>query len=342
MAHFIKTKDTVTASGTADDFMEHVWKLHGLPLETVSDRGTTFNSQFLRALYKRLGIKPSFSTAYHPQTDGKAERVNQSIEQYLRLFCNHAMDNWTDLLPLAEFVFNNSVNASTGMTPFYANYGYHPTLSTLPDGSNNPAADERIAELEKIHEELKAAMQVSQEVMKRNYDRNVRQQPLLEPGDKVWLEATNISTNRPSKKLDHKRLGPFPVKTKVSDTAYELTLPASMRIHPVFHVNLLTPVNRDQIEGRRQARVPIPVVRSEEVLEIDKVRGSRWQGNTLLYNVKWKGRPAEEDSEVSYEDLWEVETNRPKILKFHEDHPEAWSLTKRPATRADRRTRRGI
>ncbi|QRW15820.1 Retrotransposable element Tf2 protein [Rhizoctonia solani] len=77
--HFIPTSKKVTAKGLADLFVSHVWKLHGLPIRTILDRGTTFTGKFLRALYQRLGIKPLFSSAYHPESDGQTEQVNQFI-----------------------------------------------------------------------------------------------------------------------------------------------------------------------------------------------------------------------------------------------------------------------
>jgi hypothetical protein len=187
---------------TAERFLTHVWKLHGLPLETVSDRGRPFNNAFMKALYTRLGINPRFSTAYHPQTDGQTERVNQHIEQYLRLFVNHRQSNWASLLPLAEFTYNNSVNTSTGRTPFYANYGYHPGFSSVAEPSNNADAEERAQEIQRVQEDLKEALKLAQEVHQWNYDCYRRQQPQLQVGDRVWLEATNITTTRSSAKLD--------------------------------------------------------------------------------------------------------------------------------------------
>jgi hypothetical protein len=151
MAHFVPTTTKVTTSGTADLFIKHVWKLHGLPCTMVSDRGTTFNSQFLKSLYKQLGITPTFSTTYHPQTDGQSERANQEVEQFLRLFVNHRMDDWVEWLPLAEFAFNNRVNESIGTTLFYANYGFHPTFTTIPSSTqSNPSSEERIGEISRI------------------------------------------------------------------------------------------------------------------------------------------------------------------------------------------------
>jgi len=337
-AHFIRTTTNTNAAKKADEFLDHVWKLHGLPLHTVSDRGSVFNSQLMRAIYKRLGIKPSFSTAYHPQTDGKTERINQSIEQYLRLFCNHAMDNWSDLLPLAEFTYNNTVNASTGLTPFFANYGYHPVFTTIPGGSGLAEANDRIKVLKDLQKELKASMEVAQETQKRNYDRNQRLGPKLKEGDMVWLESTNITTDRPSHKLSHRRLGPFPIETKLSDLTYRLTLPRSMKMHPVFHIGLLTPLRQDEILNRPQARVPVPIAKAADDWVVTRVKNSRWQGDQLMYEVRWKGRPADEDSEVPYDDIKDYGENLERIREFHEANPEAWSLTKKPTSRSGRVT----
>ncbi|KAF8749889.1 K02A2.6-like [Rhizoctonia solani] len=115
--HFIPTSKKVTARGLADLFITHVWKLHGLPVKTVSDRGTTFTGKFLRALYQRLGVKPAFSSAYHPESDGQTERVNQFIEFYLRSYVAANHSDWAAWLPLAEYAYNNAKHAATGKTP---------------------------------------------------------------------------------------------------------------------------------------------------------------------------------------------------------------------------------
>jgi transposase InsO family protein len=110
-------------------FITHVWKLHGLPKRTISDQGTVFNSHFLKQLYKRLDIKPSFSTAYWPQTDGQSKRSNQILEAYLRHYVSHRQNDWAALLPVAEFAYDNGVQASTGQSPFFTCYGFHPRLT---------------------------------------------------------------------------------------------------------------------------------------------------------------------------------------------------------------------
>ena len=111
--HFIPMHMTVTAEGAARLFLHHVWKLHGLPKRVVSDHGPQFVALFTKELYRLLGIRISSSTAWHPQTDGQTERVNQELDQFLCLFVNERQDDWYDLLPIVEFQHNNHIHSTT-------------------------------------------------------------------------------------------------------------------------------------------------------------------------------------------------------------------------------------
>jgi len=117
-AYFILTHTTVTAEGAARLFLHQVWKLHSLPKCMVLDRRPQFVARFTRELYRLLGIKLASSTAWHPQTDGQTEHVNQELDQYLWLFVNKWQDNWYDFLPMAEFQHNNYVHSATQQPPF--------------------------------------------------------------------------------------------------------------------------------------------------------------------------------------------------------------------------------
>lgn len=118
MIRLIPTTDHLSSEGLARLFRDHVWKLHGFPVKVISDRGTQFASQFMQALHELLGSKAALSTAYHPQTDGQTERVNQDVEQFLRLFTNDKQDDWADWLAIAEFTYNNRVHSATKQSPF--------------------------------------------------------------------------------------------------------------------------------------------------------------------------------------------------------------------------------
>ena len=113
MAHFVPCKKTITGEDTAKLFIDNIYQYHGLPDDIVSDRGPQFVSKFWQSLFKILKVEIKLSSAFHPQTDGQMERVNQVLEQYLHCTINYQQDNWTSLLPLAEFAYNNSTHAST-------------------------------------------------------------------------------------------------------------------------------------------------------------------------------------------------------------------------------------
>ena len=113
-------------------FWDGIWKLHGLPEEVISDRGPQFVSNFMQGLSKILGIKVVASMAYHPQTDGQTERVNQEVEQFLCLFVNQRQDNWYDWLSIAKFAYNNQVHALTQTSPFMLDVGQNPHLGFEP------------------------------------------------------------------------------------------------------------------------------------------------------------------------------------------------------------------
>jgi len=124
--HIIPTTKGTNSLGLVHLYQDHIWKLHGLHNMVISDHGPQFLSGFMKELNKILGIKMKLSTAYHPQTDGQTERMNQELEQYLRMFVDYHQMNWPEWLAIAEFLYNNKIQTSTKTLPFYANYGFNP------------------------------------------------------------------------------------------------------------------------------------------------------------------------------------------------------------------------
>ncbi|QRW04602.1 Retrotransposable element Tf2 protein [Ceratobasidium sp. AG-Ba] len=314
-AHFIPCLESTNAEGVADLFIKEVWKLHGLPKTTVSDRGPTFNSQFLKALYAKLGINPKFSTAFHPETDGITERTNQWLEGFLRSFCNYRQDDWVRWLPIAEFCHNNQVNSATGKTAFETIYGLHPRWDLVDLEVNAPNAADMADSMQEIWDEAIASME---------FYRSKESDPKREykVGDKVWLVGQNITTRRPSKKLDNKKLGPFVISEKISSHAYRLELPKTMRTHNVFHINLLTPFTEDKDFHRRQARPPpIMTEEGEEEYEVDHVVAWEQRKNGLYYQIRWKGYDPIEDTMERAEKIAELPRIMEDLLKRHPKAP---------------------
>jgi hypothetical protein len=128
MGIFVPTTMTVDAPGMADLFFREVFRHYGMPTSIITDRDPRFISNFWQGLMSQCQTKLHFSTAFHPQSDGQAERYNRTLEEMLRGFVNASQDNWDSYLVPLEFAYNSSINASTGYSPFYLMYGQHPTV----------------------------------------------------------------------------------------------------------------------------------------------------------------------------------------------------------------------
>ena len=122
-AHFLPIKTSYSAEDYAKLYISDMVKLHGVPLSIISDRGTQFTSHFWKSFQKGLGTKVKLSTAFHPQTDGQAERTIQTLEDMLRACVIDFQGSWDEQLPLIEFAYNNSYHASIQIAPFEALYG---------------------------------------------------------------------------------------------------------------------------------------------------------------------------------------------------------------------------
>jgi hypothetical protein len=149
----------LTAEGAANIHYSNVFHLYRILKKIFSNRGPQFAARFMRALYKHLGIETGFTTAYHPQGNGKVERKNQEVKQYLRLFCNKRQNDWASHLPTAEFALNLRLHSSALQTPFEIIYGYWPDF-TVPIGkqSNMLSLDKRLICLANVRKEAEAAL----------------------------------------------------------------------------------------------------------------------------------------------------------------------------------------
>jgi hypothetical protein len=327
MSHFIPCFDTITAKELSLLFLQHVFRLHGLPKDIVSDRGPVFTSKFWQELLKQFNVKSNLSTAFHPQTDGQTERINSVLEQYLRIYVNYQQDNWSSLLPFAEFSYNNAEQSSTQKSPFFSNYGYHPSLHFNQVTSSVPASDDMIQQLHALHEEIKSEVSLAQQQQALYYNQHRRPTPDYKINDSVFISARNISTLRPSKKLDHKQLGPFKIIGKIGSHAYRLDLPDSMKIHPVFHVSLLSPASNSNLPDFPERRIqpPPPIeVKGQEEWVVREILDSRRYGRSrkLQYLVAWEGFP--DPSDNSWEPASNLEANgfeNSHVREFHAKYP---------------------
>jgi hypothetical protein len=195
-AHFIETHMTVTALGATWLHLQHVWKLHGLPWTMISDCSPPFVAQFTCKLCCLLGIKLAASTAYHPQTNGQTECVNQELKQYLWVFVSEWQGNWTELLPLAEFQYNNHVHASTQHSPFLFNTGRHSYMGFKPNEA--PSHMETVNEfrdwMSSTLEEAKSTLAKAKNNMAQYYNCCCTPAPVYKIGEIVYLDSWDICT----------------------------------------------------------------------------------------------------------------------------------------------------
>jgi len=172
MAHFVATTEKTSAEGLAKLFRDHIWKLHGLLESIISDRGVQFTAGMMKELNNLLGIQTKLSIAYYPQTDGQMERVNQELEQYLRVFIDHRQEQWPDWLGTVEFVYNNKIHTATKTSSFKVNYGQNLRMGFEERRKGKyEAAGKFVKKMKKIQEKAKAALGKAQEEMKKFTDK---------------------------------------------------------------------------------------------------------------------------------------------------------------------------
>lgn len=322
---FIPTYNTITSPQLTELFVLHVFSKHGIPSHVTSDRGSEFVSHFFRSLGTVLNMRLHFTSGYHPEGDGQTERVNQTLEQYLRIYCNYQQDNWSSLLPIAEFAYNNAPNETTGTSPFFANKGYHPNLSVHPERDvSSQRAKELAVDLDELHQELRKAIAEAQARYQVSADRRRLPAPDFNIGDYAFVKAEHFRTTRPSRKLSDKNLGPFEIIARPGSHSVTLRLPPNMHaIHPVFHISQLQPHTPNSIPNRTSSPPPPVIIDGEPEFEISKILDSKEDQRRrckLLYLVRWAGYEGT-DEETSWILATELGNASELVSDFHNRYP---------------------
>jgi len=311
----IPFKDTYTAKQLGNILLDKHIRHHGIPKTIISDRDKLFTSNYWTTLMATMGTKKKLSTAYHPQTDGQTERANRTIKTYLRIYSNKTQNNWVQLLPMAQLTYNNSISDTTKQTPFFANHGRHPNLFTkiLPSLKTEEALQD-ITKIKKIHEEMKENIQEAQHRSISYNNKKRKMAPQLKRGDKVYLLTKNLRTKRPSKGLDHVKVGPFLVAEPRGPVNYKLELPTDAKIHPVFHISKLEPAD----PNTPTQKTFYYDTEEENEFEVERIEKHEPAIYGDYYLVKWKGYPETENT-------WEHENNlkncQQKIKEYYQRNP---------------------
>lgn len=276
--HCFAIKEKISSQETAALFFERIVTLHGLPSKIISDRDTRFTSNFWRELMRIVGVQQNMSTSFHPQTDGQSERMNRIIEDTLRCYIQR-QNEWEKWLPYVEIAINNSQSSTTGQSPYFANYGFHPQFKGVRQieerESNVPKAAQFVNNIQRNIEEIKIHMRAAIDRQKA-YANLKRRELVFAEGDLVKLNTRNIPVTVGVRKLTDRFIGPFKIEKKVSDVAYKLKLPTSFRIHPVFHISQLEPVKKSKLFSREEENITVPAEGGvNDEFEIERILGER-------------------------------------------------------------------
>ena len=241
MVHFIPTMERTSAKGLTRLFRDNVWKLYRLLQSIISNRGPQFMAELIRELNRMLGIKNKMLIVFYPQTDGQTKRVNQELEQYLRMFIDHRQEQWLDWLGTAEFTYNNKAHLSTKTLLFKANYGQDPRIEFEERKKRKyEGAEKFVMKIKEIQKEAKAALGKTQEEMKKYMDRKRKEVDEYKVEDLVMLSTKDLRyqmVGRRMEKLMERFVGPYKVKKIVLANVVELELSSTIRIHPVVNVS---------------------------------------------------------------------------------------------------------
>jgi hypothetical protein len=315
VAIFIPCNEDITAEETAALYVKHIFTHFSLPTKVISDRDPRFMSKFIQEACKVTGVKHSPSTAYHPRTDRQSEQSNQWLETAIRFIADQKQKNWAPYLPITQFAHNNWPSDTTRKSPFFLLMGFNPRADWVHTTSPIPRVTLCLGQLKEACDQARNFMIKAQQSWVKHRD-----MPKYKEGDLVWLEGKNIRINQPTAKLAPRRHGPFKVIQVMSAVNYWLELPMQWSIHPVFHIDLLTPY-RETITHRPNFTQPAPeLIEGEEEYTMEKILDSRWFGRRwrLQYLVKWEGYPDSDNMWVDEDDMFADD----KIREFKHSAPD--------------------
>jgi transposase InsO family protein len=350
---YIPCGKDIDASALAELFMNRVVldAPGGCPDSLITDRGSVFTSAFWATFCHCLRVKHRMSTAFHPQTDGQTERLNQQLEAHLRIYCSYEQENWAMLLYTAQFAHNTKVHAGSHKSPCELSTGVQPGI---PDGVpevsqidqdlplRGGARDDklkrsareflanRLSDFKIAREHLEHAQK-----LQSKYHNRTTLPKHFDVGEKVLLSARNIQTRRPHRKLDSKWFGPFEIKNRKGMQAYELVLPPGMqRLHPTFHVSLLEPYHARA--GYEPGPVPMLLdvneyddtdVATGQHYEIEKIVAHKHDREGPLFRARWLGWSQEHDEWFRESDLEAAEEVLQAYKAAHPDWAKAAGIS---------------
>ena len=274
-------EETMGSEEIAELFKNRAFPYTSIPTWVILDCDPRFMSSLFKELCRTLGIRQNISTAYHPQTDGQSERMNQSMEDLLCIFCNYRQDDWVEWLPVVQYILNSQPSATTQKALYEVWMGHIPLAHQAATIKNVPKLEERLKLLKVIRKVALAAITKAQEKWQK--DTGFKPYKL---GEQVWLEGTHLHTTHPTRKLRPKHCGPFKVLRAIREVSYQLELPVQWKIHDVFHAKLLHPYVETEEYGINFQEPPPDLIEGEEKWEVKQILDEPKQGQTQQYLIR--------------------------------------------------------
>jgi hypothetical protein len=308
--------NTDSAKDIAEVMYRSWYRIFGLPQAITSDRDKLFTGKFWRELHHRVGIQLRMSTAYHPETDGSSERSNKTAIEALRHYTNARQSDWMDHLIHVETAMNNSVNATTGLTPNELVFGAPLRLFPTPslEQSDVPAVSEFLERIKTSIGIAKDAHLAAKTRQATNANQHRREEPKYNIGDQVYLDTIKlrlgIKQKGRSTKLYPRYIGPFKIiSTRPETSTYRLDLPPQYSIHPSFHARRLKPhvPNDPELFPDRELDRPPAVFNEDdggEYYEVESVEDHQdLRNGRRRYLIHWKGYSPAEDEWIHEDNL---------------------------------------
>ncbi|KAL5544124.1 hypothetical protein UlMin_007908 [Ulmus minor] len=284
-------------------YVQEIVRLHGVPKSIVSDRDARFTSKFWKSVQRAMGTSLNFSTAFHPQTDGQSERTIQILEDMLRACVLDFKGTWNRYLPLIEFSYNNSYQATIGMAPYEALYGRR--------------SPEFVEDTTQAVKKIQTRMKSAQSRQKSYADK--RRRPLeFQVRDSVFLKVSpfkGVIRFGKRGKLNPRYIGPYEILERVGKTAYRLALPPNLAsVHNVFHVSMLKKYVSDKSHVLEQEPIEIHEDLSfeEKPMQILDYKIKTLRNKDIpLVKVLWRNQKTEE---ATWEREDEMRTSYPELF----------------------------
>ena len=316
-AHFVALPKMPSAKETTQLLVQHVFRLHGLPLEVTLDRGPQFTSAFWKAFCTLVGVRPQLSSGFHPQTNGQTERLNQELEKSLCYLVEGSPSSWA---PWVEYAYNSLTVSSTAMSPFACCLGYQPPIFLEEEKEVRvPAARALVLWACRTWVKARRILLHNVEEVKRFADCHPRPAPQYVVGQEVWLSTRDIPLHTTSPKLAPHFIGPFTITRVITPTAIRLNLPPSLcRIHPVFHVSRLKP--HVLSAHHPPVRTPPP----PRLIDGGMAHTVRWllkvrnRGRGRQFLAQWEGYGPEENSWIPERHILDPAL----VRQFFRQHPD--------------------